>query len=78
MNVNFNKKHNKTITEYYEKAKGELSTKRLSSSDLIFLINIRFNNNSNIVKISGLHLIFPGQLAFCKKAVEGLAARRIF
>ena len=21
---------------------------------------------------------FPGQLAFCKKAVEGLAARRIF
>ena len=23
-------------------------------------------------------VFFPGQLAFCKKAVEGLAARRIF
>ena len=25
-----------------------------------------------------LELFFPGQLAFCKKAVEGLAAKRIF
>ena len=25
-----------------------------------------------------IHLFFPGQLAFCKKAVLGLAARRIF
>ena len=25
-----------------------------------------------------VNLFFPGQLAFCKKAVVGLAARRIF
>ena len=30
---------------------------------------------SNLVFVKDL---FPGQLAFCKKAVEGLAARRIF
>ena len=30
---------------------------------------------SNLVFVKDL---FPGQLAFCKKAVEGLAARTIF
>ena len=31
-----------------------------------------------IERVPQSRTFFPGQLAFCKKAVEGLAARRIF
>ena len=37
----------------------------------------RFQLRNMYKKLRSL-VFFPGQLAFCKKAVEGLAARRIF
>ena len=44
---------------------------------VLFLKKMYFNFMKNYVKYEK-NIFFPGQLAFCKKAVVGLASRRIF
>ena len=38
----------------------------------------KYIRNDALVNIINFYTFFPGELAFCKKAVEGLAATRIF